>query len=62
MNRIKYFFAKIRLVFTACRAKSAKDLMNKVIISSRAKKEEIDYHLPLRKSNGVYSESQKRNP
>lgn len=43
MNRIKYFFAKIRLVFTACRAKSAKDLMNKVIISSRAKKEEIDY-------------------
>lgn len=43
MNRIKYFFAKIRLALATCRAKTAKDLMNKVIRSSRTKKEEIDY-------------------
>lgn len=42
MNRIKYFFAKIRLALATCRAKTAKGLMDKVIRSSRAKKEEID--------------------
>ena len=39
MNRMKYFFAKIRLALATCRAKGAKDLMDKVIRSSRAKKE-----------------------
>ena len=43
MNRIKYIFAKARLVLTTCRAKAAKDLMDKVIRSTKAKKEEIDY-------------------
>ena len=43
MNRIKYFFAKIRLTLTTCRAKTAKKLMNKVIAGSRVKAEEIDY-------------------
>lgn len=43
MNYIKYFFAKIRLALATCRAKIAKDLMDKVIASSRAKTEEIDY-------------------
>lgn len=43
MNRIKYLFAKIRLTLATCRANSAKGLMNKVIRSSRAKTEEIDY-------------------
>ncbi len=43
MNRIKYIFAKARLVLSTCRAKAAKDLMDKVIRSTKAKKEEIDY-------------------
>ena len=43
MNRIKYIFAKARLVLTTCRAKAAKELMDKVIRSTKAKKEEIDY-------------------
>ena len=43
MNRIKFFFAKIRLALTNRRAIVAKELMDKVIRSTRAKKEEIDY-------------------
>lgn len=43
MNFIKYFFAKVRLALATCRANTAKDLMDKVIASSRAKTEEIDY-------------------
>lgn len=43
MNRIKFFFAKIRLALANRRANIAKDLMDKVIRSSRAKTEEIDY-------------------
>lgn len=43
MNRIKFFFAKIRLALANRRAIVAKELMDKVIRSSRAKKEEIDY-------------------
>ena len=43
MNRIKFFFAKIRLALANRRAIVAKGLMDKVIRSSRAKKEEIDY-------------------
>ena len=43
MNRIKFFFAKIRLVLANRRAIVAKELMDKVIRSTRAKKEEIDY-------------------
>ena len=43
MNRIKFFFAKIRLALANRRAIVAKELMDKVIRSTRAKKEEIDY-------------------
>lgn len=43
MNRIKFFFAKIRLALANRRANVAKELMDKVIRSSRAKTEEIDY-------------------
>lgn len=43
MNRIKFFLAKIRLAVANRRAIVAKDLMDKVIRSSRAKAEEIDY-------------------
>lgn len=43
MNRINFFFAKIRLALANRRAIVAKGLMDKVIRSSRAKKEEIDY-------------------
>ena len=43
MNRINFFFAKIRLALANRRAIVAKELMDKVIRSSRAKKEEIDY-------------------
>ena len=42
MNRIKFFFAKIRLALANRRAIVAKELMDKVIRSTRAKKEEID--------------------
>ena len=31
MNRIKYIFAKARLVLTTCRANAAKELMDKVM-------------------------------
>lgn len=43
MNRINFFFAKIRLALANRRAIVAKGLIDKVIRSSRAKKEEIDY-------------------
>ena len=43
MNRINFFFAKIRLALANRRAIVAKELMDKVIRSTRAKKEEIDY-------------------
>ena len=43
MNHINFFFAKIRLALANRRAIVAKGLMDKVIRSSRAKKEEIDY-------------------
>lgn len=43
MDKIKYLFAKVCLVFASCRAKSAKDLMNKIIKSSKTATEEIDY-------------------
>lgn len=42
MNRVKYFCAKIRLTLANRRANIAKNRMDKVIFSSRAKKEEID--------------------
>lgn len=43
MNLIKFLFAKIRLALANRRAIVAKELMDKVIRSSRAKKEEIDF-------------------
>lgn len=43
MNCIKCIFAKARLVLTTCRVKVAKKLMDKIIRSTKAKKEEIDY-------------------
>lgn len=43
MNHIKFFFAEIRLAFANRRANVAKELMDKVIAGSSAKKEEIDY-------------------
>lgn len=43
MNLIKFFFAKIRLTLANRKAIVAKKLMDKVIRSSRAKTEEIDY-------------------
>ena len=43
MNLIKFFFAKIRLALANRKTIVAKELMDKVIRSSRAKKEEIDF-------------------